>query len=60
MNPVSVTCPTCFSTFEIPAPDPSEVPAAVDYDCEICCRPMVIEFLEVDGEITAEAHGLAD
>ncbi len=59
MEMVSVTCPTCFEAFEIPAPPASEVPAQLDYDCEICCRPMVI-YLEArhDGLVTAEARGL--
>lgn len=59
---VTITCPTCFEPFEIPAPPPSEVPSSMDYDCEICCRHMTIHFWEddVSGEVVAEAHGLAD
>lgn len=50
-----VTCPTCFENFSVPGPAPSEVPAQWDYDCEVCCRPMVIHFY-LDGiEIVAEA-----
>ena len=40
MDTVTVTCPTCFECFEVPAPPVFEVPAQLDYDCEICCRPI--------------------
>lgn len=57
---ISITCPTCGETFEIPAPHESEVPCSVDYDCEICCRPMLVVFREEAGEVTGEAHGLGE
>ena len=60
MNTAEVTCPTCFETFEVPAPHESEVPCSVDYDCEVCCRPMQIHFSEEDGGIVAQASGLGD
>ena len=50
-----VTCPTCFEVFEVAMPHPDELPTEFDYDCEICCRPMVITF---DPQGSAEAHGL--
>ena len=51
-----VTCPTCFETFSIPGPAPSELPTQWDYDCEVCCRPMLIHFY-LDGEaVYAEAE----
>ncbi len=56
MDFAEVVCPTCFERFEVALPPPDEVPAEVDYDCEICCRPMRIVF---DGE-GAWACGLAD
>ena len=56
MNFAEVTCPTCFETFEVAMPPPDELPAEVDYDCEVCCRPMVIVFTGDD----AYARGLAD
>ena len=37
-------CPTCFEWFEVAAPGPDEWPAEWDYDCEVCCRPMLIVF----------------
>ena len=55
---VSITCPSCFQVFEVAAPPVTELPAELDYDCEICCRPMVISVFEQDGELCAEAIGL--
>lgn len=55
-----VTCPSCFEVFEVAEPPLAEVPCEVDYDCEVCCRPMLIYFEESDGEVWAEARGLAD
>jgi len=46
METAPVTCPSCFEVFEIPLPPIEEMPADVDYDCEVCCRPMVIHFEE--------------
>ncbi len=57
---VRIVCPACYETFEVAAPSPGEVPAEVDYDCEICCRPMVIAFWQEEGEILAEARSLDD
>lgn len=59
---IDITCPFCFQSFGVAAPDPSELPADVDYDCEICCRPMRIAFdLDpVDDCPTAEAYSLAE
>jgi hypothetical protein len=55
---VRVTCPSCLQNFEVAAPPREELPAELDYDCEICCRPMVI-FLADDGDgIRAEARGI--
>jgi hypothetical protein len=56
MATFSVQCPTCFEWFEIPEPPSQERPCELDYDCEICCRPMVIEVFS-DG---AQARGLGD
>ena len=57
---VPVTCPSCFEEIEVAAPSLDETPCEVDYDCEVCCRPMVIWFYEWDGEITGEAAGLGE
>ena len=57
-----VTCPTCFETFEVPLPPAGETPCEVDYDCEVCCRPMLISFEgdDEEGEVFAHARGLGD
>jgi hypothetical protein len=54
---VTVTCPSCFQQFEIASPPSEELPAELDYDCEICCRPMTISLAEEDGDVRAHAHG---
>lgn len=60
VDTVAVICPSCFQEFEVPAPAPHETPCDVDYDCEICCRPMRILF-EFDGEeVFGSARGLND
>jgi hypothetical protein len=58
---VFVICPACFEEFGVTPPSPDELPAEWDYDCEVCCRPMLIVF-EDDGEdgVLAEARSLAD
>ena len=57
-----VTCPTCFEGFSVPVPAPDETPAEVDYDCEVCCRPMVVAFFldEEFDAVFAEARGIHD
>ncbi|MDX1680590.1 MAG: CPXCG motif-containing cysteine-rich protein [Akkermansiaceae bacterium] len=57
MQTAPVTCPSCFEVFEVAVPHVDELPAQLDYDCEICCRPMVIDFSK---DAHAEARGLAD
>ena len=56
MELAEVTCPTCFEVFEVAVPHPDEMPTEVDYDCEICCRPMLIIFTQDE----VYAQGLAD
>ncbi|MDF1850203.1 MAG: CPXCG motif-containing cysteine-rich protein [Verrucomicrobiales bacterium] len=60
MNTYPVTCPTCFEEFEVPLPAVTETPSEVDYDCEICCRPMRIFFENEWDEVTASAVGIHD
>jgi Cysteine-rich CPXCG len=57
---VPVTCPSCFEEFEVAAPPLEEIPCEVDYDCEVCCRPMLIRFSEFEGEVVGEAAGLGE
>jgi len=56
METAVVQCPTCFESFEVVMPSLDELPTEVDYDCEICCRPMIIVF----DEGGAFARGLGD
>jgi hypothetical protein len=61
MSPFAeVVCPTCFEVFAVPAPDVSEVPCELDYDCEVCCAPMQICFSADDEGVVAEARGLGE
>lgn len=60
MEMYPVTCPTCFEIFDVPLPPPEETPGEVDYDCEVCCRPMLIVFTEEGGEVVADARGIHD
>ncbi len=51
-----VMCPSCGETFDVVGPSWEEMPTEWDYDCEICCRPMVIVFEETG----AYAKGLGE
>ncbi|MBB5352034.1 hypothetical protein HNR46_002275 [Haloferula luteola] len=55
MELVSVQCPTCFEWFEIALPEAGGGAVEMDYDCEVCCRPMVI--VVHDGEAWAKSLG---
>ena len=55
---ITVTCPACGESFEVAAPPLAELPAELDYDCEVCCRPMVILVDGTDAEVWGEARGL--
>ncbi len=59
MDWLSVVCPTCFESFEIPPPDVNEAAARLDYDCEVCCRPMVLSvFVDEEGRMGVEAMSM--
>lgn len=45
---VTVTCQFCWQSFEIPLPAEAERPCELDYDCEICCKPLTIN-IDSDG-----------
>jgi hypothetical protein len=49
-----VMCPSCGERFLVAVPARSECPAVLDYDCEVCCRPLL---LVVDDEGRVEARG---
>jgi len=55
METIEVQCPSCYEIFEVAVPPPDEQPCEVDYECEVCCHPMVIRFAGNE----AEAHSLA-
>ena len=57
---VTVVCPSCFESFEVQGPAPAELPAEWDYDCEVCCRPMLIAFREDSGEVVADSRGISE
>jgi hypothetical protein len=58
---IEVVCPFCFEYFGVMPPGPDELPAEWDYDCEVCCRPMIISFDDDgDGDISAFARSLAE
>ena len=44
MEFAEIICPNCGEPFEVAMPSPDEMPAEFDYDCEVCCRPMLIVF----------------
>jgi hypothetical protein len=56
----AVCCPSCLQTFEVPGPSAEECPTEWDYDCEVCCRPMVIAFRCDGPDVWAEARGIND
>ena len=45
-----ISCPHCGETFSL-ALDLSEGNAEFTVDCEVCCRPMVVNVRVADGEI---------
>ena len=57
---VFVICPSCFEEFGVHPPAPHELPTEWDYDCEVCCRPMIIRFDDEDGDTVAHAFGLGE
>jgi hypothetical protein len=57
---VTVTCPSCFENFQVVAPPVEELPAELDYDCEVCCRPMLIVVEGDENGVWAEARGIND
>ena len=54
-NEAEVTCPACYESFTIVLPSAEERPTVLDYDCEICCRPMNIH-ISASGDAVALSH----
>ena len=44
MEMADITCPTCCESFCVAVPSDDEMPCEVDYDCEVCCRPLLVVF----------------
>ena len=58
MGMLVIYCPSCGEAFEVACPPREELPAELDYDCEVCCRPMLISVYEDGDEVGWEARGL--
>ncbi len=50
---MTVQCPTCFEYFEVSEIAPEDFGSQMDYDCEVCCRPLVLIIGE-DGELYSQ------
>lgn len=56
---IPIVCPNCGETFEIPPPERTELSDRLDYDCEVCCRPMILDVYEDEnGDVAVEAVSL--
>jgi hypothetical protein len=55
MKTAEVCCATCGEWFVVVVPPAEEQPCQVDYDCEVCCRPLVLWF--EDGAAVARGIG---
>ena len=51
-----VMCPSCGEWFAVAVPPRDECPAVLDYDCEVCCRPLLLE-VDEDGLVLARGTG---
>ena len=60
MNLIKILCPTCFEVFEIVPPPLSEIPVELDYDCEVCCSPLIIDLFRNGDEMTVESRALSN
>ena len=60
METQGVTCPTCFEEFEVVVPTAAEASSAMEYDCEVCCRPMILNFSVEADEVFVFAQGIHD
>ena len=56
METEDVCCPTCGEWFAVICPPSDELPGQVDYNCEVCCRPMMLAFA-ADGHARAIGIG---
>ena len=56
MEMCEIQCPTCFEWFEVAVPETGGGVVEMDYDCEVCCRPMIV----VAGPGFVDAKSLGD
>ena len=49
----SFNCPHCFETISIRIDITGGKRQRFTYDCEVCCRPIVIELEIEDGEVSS-------
>ncbi|MCC5789114.1 MAG: CPXCG motif-containing cysteine-rich protein [Opitutales bacterium] len=53
----TVTCPHCFQKIQIAIPDPFSRSGEFDYDCEVCCRAILVKWQrDSGGELFADAE----
>ncbi|MGJ8695994.1 MAG: CPXCG motif-containing cysteine-rich protein [Verrucomicrobiaceae bacterium] len=48
-----IQCPTCHEWFSISEVAPEDYGSQMDYDCEVCCRPLIL-LVDEDGEVSAQ------
>ncbi|MBI1882827.1 MAG: CPXCG motif-containing cysteine-rich protein [Chlamydiae bacterium] len=52
----TIQCPYCFSTFEIMMDGAGGARQSFVYDCEICCRPILIKAVIHGNEVILEVE----
>jgi len=53
------TCPHCWETIELTL-NPSAPEQSSLEDCPVCCKPMLVSFVAVDGEVAERRVEAAD
>jgi len=53
LNNSQIICPVCGELFDVSTIPPEDFGSTLDYDCEVCCRPLLIE---VNSEGGLSAH----
>jgi hypothetical protein len=55
LEPASIQCPYCWETLGISV-DPSVREQSYVEDCQVCCQPIIIQFLfDESGQLSVEA-----
>ena len=55
----TVTCPHCLQSITIPVPDPLARAGSFDYDCEVCCRSLLVHWERAEDDYAFSAHAEA-